>query len=174
MDKIAVLDFGSQYTQLIARRVREAHVYCELFPHDVAPELVLRPNLAGIVLSGGPASVYDSGSPPLPSWLKERRVPVLAICYGMQLLAHYSGGHVHPADRREYGHAVVRVSERGHPLFVGIQDEISVWMSHGDLVDEVPPGYRTIGTSDNSAIAAMADEAGNIGLQFHPEVAHTP
>jgi len=106
--------------------VREAHVYCELFPHDVSPELVVSPNLAGIVLSGGPASVYDPGSPPLPSWLRERRVPLLAICYGMQLLAHHIGGRVHRADRREYGHALVRVSERDHPLFSGVPDQIQV------------------------------------------------
>ncbi len=154
--------------------MREAHVYCELFPHDVAPELVAGPNLAGIILSGGPASVYDPGAPPLPSWLRERRVPLLAICYGMQLLAHHIGGRVHRADRREYGHALVRVSERDHPLFSGVPDQIQVWMSHGDRVDDVPPGFRAIATSDNSAVAAMADAGGTIGLQFHPEVAHTP
>src|SRR5687768_7704996 len=114
---IAVLDFGSQYTQLIARRIREAHVYCELFPHNVTPETFAGTDLKGIVLSGGPASVYDARAPQLPAWLRDTDVPVLAICYGMQLLAHEMGGRVSPASRREYGRTTVNVTDPGHPLF---------------------------------------------------------
>jgi GMP synthase (glutamine-hydrolysing) len=170
---VAVLDFGSQYTQLITRRVREAHVYCELLPHNVDPAVLQDPNLKGVILSGGPASVYDSGAPTLPQWLRELKVPTLAICYGMQLLAHELGGEVQPAAHREYGHARVEVSEPGFALFDGVPSEFDVWMSHGDRVDRLPTGYRPIATSRNTAFAAMADDRGNVGLQFHPEVVHT-
>jgi GMP synthase (glutamine-hydrolysing) len=170
---VAVLDFGSQYTQLIARRVREAHVYCELFPHDVAPETLDRANLKGVILSGGPASVYDPMAPPLAAWLQQTDVPLLAVCYGMQLLAHNLGGKVEPAHHREYGHTLIAVSEPHHPFFAGVPESLDVWMSHGDRVDQLPAGYRPIATSDNCAFAAMADGRGNVGVQFHPEVVHT-
>lgn len=171
-DYVAVLDFGSQYSQLIARRVREAHVYCELFPHDAAPETIRAGNLQGIILSGGPASVYDPGAPRLPAWLRDTTVPILAICYGMQLLSHELGGAVERAARREYGPATIHVRHK-HPLFEGLPEAIDVWMSHADRVDRLPSGYQPIAASDNCAFAAMADGAGNVGLQFHPEVAHT-
>ena len=131
-EAIAVLDFGSQYSRLIARRVREAHVYCEILPPDATRESVQHLDLRGIILSGGPASVYDEGAPLAPAWVFDAGVPVLGICYGMQLLAHQLGGKVSGAHEREYGFAVIRKSERS-PLFDGLDDEIPVWMSHGDL-----------------------------------------
>lgn len=171
---VAILDFGSQYAQLIARRVREAHVYCELLPHSTDLADLDPARLRGVILSGGPASVYDDGAPTLPDWLRSSPVPVLAICYGMQLLAHFSGGHVQRAHRREYGPARVRVLDSQHPLFNGLPESHEVWMSHGDQVEELPPGYRAIAESDNCAFAAIGNDEGNVGLQFHPEVAHTP
>ncbi len=170
---IAVLDYGSQYTQLIARRIREAHVYCEILPNDVAPERLFRPELKGIILSGGPASVYDAGAPQGASRLSDSKVPVLAICYGMQLLAHELGGRVEPATHREYGHTRVQVGTPRHRLFDGVPDDFSAWMSHADRVEGLPTGYAAIATSDNSWCAAIADDRGNVGLQFHPEVVHT-
>ena len=171
---IAVIDFGSQYTQLIARRVREARVYCEIIPHDSTDPVRDLGALKGVILSGGPASVYDPGAPRLPSWLTEAEVPILAICYGMQLIAHEMGGSVQRADRREYGRARIRVSEPDHDLFRGVADTLDVWMSHGDLVESIPAGYRAIATTDNCGFAAIADMHGHVGLQFHPEVVHTP
>ena len=171
-DAVVVLDFGSQYSQLIARRVREASVYCELLPHDaswsdVAP---LRPR--GVILSGGPASVYEPGAPQLPAWVLESDLPVLGICYGMQLLAHALGGAVEPAAEREYGPATIEVFEP-HPIFAGLPERLDVWMSHGDRIARLPEGFAPLARSGNSPYAAMA--RGNlIGLQFHPEVAHTP
>ncbi len=173
-DFIAILDFGSQYAQLIARRVREAHVYCELLPHTTDLATLDREHLRGVILSGGPASVYDEGAPELPSWLLQSPVPILAICYGLHLLAHNSGGHVQGADRREYGAARLRVLDSNHPLFADLPADLDVWMSHGDQVEQLPTGYRSIGESDNCAFAAIGDDRGNVGIQFHPEVAHTP
>ncbi len=126
------------------------------------------------MLSGGPASVYDDHAPQLPAWLREAEVPVLAICYGMQLLAHELGGRVRPAARREYGRASVQVTEPDHRLFRGLPATLDVWMSHGDHVDALPDGYRPIAASSGEMCAAIADGRGNVGLQFHPEVAHTP
>jgi GMP synthase (glutamine-hydrolysing) len=171
---IAVIDFGSQYTQLIARRVREARVYCEIIPHDSIDPVHDLELLKGVILSGGPASVYDPGAPRLPAWLGEAEVPILAICYGMQLIAHEMGGSVQRAERREYGRARIRVSEPDHDLFRGVADTLDVWMSHGDLVESIPAGYRAIATSENCGFAAIADSHGHVGLQFHPEVVHTP
>ena len=179
---IAILDFGSQYTQLIARRVREAHVYCELFPWDAAPEDVLALQPRGFILSGGPASVYAPGAPGLPDYVLEQGVPVLGLCYGMQLLAHCLGGRVARATRREYGPAEVELSGPDNPLFgnpkpPNLQSAISnlqVWMSHGDSVETPPPGFEVLARSANSPVAAMGDLArGLYGLQFHPEVVHT-
>ena len=170
---IAILDFGSQYSRLIARRVRENHVYCEIFPPEATRESVEHLDLRGIILSGGPASVYDEGAPQAPAWVFDAGVPVLGICYGMQLIAHQLGGKVSDASEREYGFAVIRKNERS-PLFEGLDDEIPVWMSHGDRIDDAPPGFRSVASSENSPIAAMANDAGIYGIQFHPEVAHTP
>ena len=174
---IAILDFGSQYTQLIARRVREARIYCELFPWDAAPEDVLAPGPRGFVLSGGPSSVYAPDAPRLPEYVLAQGLPVLGICYGMQLLAHQLGGQVAPAASREYGPAEVVLVGLDNPLFGPLRSKgplLKVWMSHGDYVCAEPPGFHVLAHSANSPVAAMGDLARGIyGLQFHPEVVHT-
>jgi GMP synthase (glutamine-hydrolysing) len=174
MDSIAILDFGSQYTQLIARRIREAHVYCEMFRHDAPPEQVLALQPKAFILSGGPNSVYDAGAPQLPGYVLESGRPVLGICYGMQLLAQAFGGHVAASSRREYGRAQLQVINHQSSLFINIPSTSHVWASHGDKVDRLPSGFRTIAESDNCPIAAMEDTArGYFAIQFHPEVNHT-
>jgi GMP synthase (glutamine-hydrolysing) len=173
-DCVAILDFGSQYSQLIARRVREAHVYCELFPHDVSPERLRACDPRGYILSGGPASVYEPDAPQIPSFILESGRPILGICYGMQLLAHQLDGAVAPSTKREYGHAVLRLSDEPTAVFAGLPEQFSVWMSHGDTITRLPSGFRAAATSDNSPVAAMVDGQGRIGIQFHPEVVHTP
>ena len=173
-EAIAILDFGSQYSQLIARRLRELNVYCELLPHDASRDAVAGLGLRGIILSGGPSSVYDSGAPLAPGWVFDAGVPVLGICYGMQLIAHQLGGTVGPAREREYGFAVIHRDGAISPLFDGLDDDIPVWMSHGDRIDLLPPGFRSLAYSENSPISALANESGIYGIQFHPEVAHTP
>jgi GMP synthase (glutamine-hydrolysing) len=172
-DTIAVIDFGSQYSQLIARRVREHHVYCELIPHDAPEERVraLRPR--GFILSGGPASVYAPGAPLVPRYVLDSGKPILGICYGMQLLAYQLGGEVEPGTKREYGPAVLKVCDPPAAIFGGLPPEFSVWMSHGDVVRHLPPGFCAAATSDNSPTAAMWNGDGLIGIQFHPEVVHT-
>jgi GMP synthase (glutamine-hydrolysing) len=173
-DCVAILDFGSQYSQLIARRVREAHVYCELFPHDVSPERLRACDPRGYILSGGPASVYEPDAPQIPSFVLESGRPILGICYGMQLLAHQLDGAVAPSTKREYGHAVLRLGDEPTAVFAGLPEQFSVWMSHGDTITRLPSGFRAAATSDNSPVAAMVDGQGRIGIQFHPEVVHTP
>jgi len=174
-DAIAILDFGSQYTQLIARRVREAHVYCELFPWDASPEEVLALEPRGFILSGGPFSVYAPRAPRLPDHVLTRGIPVLGICYGMQLLAHRLGGRVAPAAKREYGPAEVESVGPDSPLLGNLKSQnLKVWMSHGDRIEALPPGFEVLACSANSPVAAMGDLARELyGLQFHPEVAHT-
>jgi GMP synthase (glutamine-hydrolysing) len=173
-DAIAILDFGSQYSQLIARRVRESQVYCELLPHDVDEVRVRALNPRGFILSGGPASVYAEDAPKLPPFLLGLNRPILGICYGMQLMAHELGGAVAASDKREYGHALVSADAPVSPLFADLPEDFPVWMSHADAITELPAGFRAIAHSDNSPVAAMGNERGWIGLQFHPEVAHTP
>lgn len=173
-EAIVILDFGSQYSMLIARRIRECRVYCELLPFDADWERVKALNLRGIILSGGPSSVYDPGAPMAPAWVFECGLPVLGICYGMNLLAHQLGGRVAPAPTREYGHAILHQGLEPSPVFEGLPRSMPVWMSHGDQVVEMPAGFRCIAYSDSSPIAAMANDRGLIGLQFHPEVVHTP
>jgi GMP synthase (glutamine-hydrolysing) len=170
---IVVLDFGGQYAQLIARRVRELNVYSVLLPHDTPWEEIAARRPVGIILSGGPASVYDDGAPQADPRIWEGRVPVLGICYGMQLMAHQLGGRVAPADRREYGPATIQAAP-DEPLLAGLPGAAPVWMSHGDSILEPPPGFRTLASSESTPHAAMANERGLMGLQFHPEVAHTP
>jgi GMP synthase (glutamine-hydrolysing) len=175
IEAVAVLDFGSQYAQLIVRRVREARVYCELVPWDAPHEQVERLNPRGFILSGGPASVYDEGAPTLPDYVLASGLPVLSICYGMQLLAHALGGRVAPAREREYGPAELSVLALSSPLFARLPFSTKVWMSHGDRVEGLPPGFTAIASTANSPLAAMGDEARQLyGLQFHPEVVHTP
>jgi GMP synthase (glutamine-hydrolysing) len=170
-DTVVVLDFGSQYSQLIARRVREAGVYSLLLPWDVPQQEVERLQPKGIILSGGPASVYDPGAPTLPPWVLRAGVPVLGICYGMQLIARELAGDVSPAERREYGAATISVTSPT-PLFAGLPPSLDVWMSHGDHVTRLPTGFTNIACSTNAPIAAMTDGQ-HFGIQFHPEVAHT-
>lgn len=173
-DTIAILDFGSQYTQLIARRVRELHVYSEILPHDVSPDVLSRLKPRGIILSGGPSSVYDPGAPALEPFLLDLDVPLLGICYGMQLLAQYLGGRVERSNAREYGHALIQV-DQPDPLFTGLSPTLPVWMSHGDQTTAMPEGFSALAHSDTCSFAAMADMERRIyALQFHPEVAHTP
>src|SRR5512138_3685993 len=173
-DSIAVLDFGSQYAQLIARRVREAHVYCELFPWDAPAEKVLAIEPRAFILSGGPNSVYDPGAPGLPAYVLASGKPVLGICYGLHLLAQALGAQVTPAQEREYGHALV-TSLEPDPLWQGLPAEMPVWMSHGDRIDALPPGFVRLARSANSPVAAMGDPARRLyAVQFHPEVRHTP
>ena len=173
-EAVAVIDYGSQYSMLIARRIREAGVYCELVPWDAPTEQLNHLRVKAFVLSGGPASVYDEGAPTLPPYVLASGAPVLGICYGMQLLTHALGGHVAPATSREYGHAVVNISDPASPLLADLPASMSVWMSHGDRVVELPPGFRSVAQSDNSPVAVMVDGDGHLGIQFHPEVVHTP
>jgi GMP synthase (glutamine-hydrolysing) len=173
-ETIIVLDFGSQYSQNIARRVREAHVYCELLPHDVSAAIVEQAHPRGFILSGGPASVYSPGAPRIPGFVLSSGLPILGICYGMQALAHQLGGDVAESRRREYGFARLQVV--GDDLLLqGLPPEPQVWMSHGDQIVRLPPGFSALASTGNSPVAAMGDPQRKIyGLQFHPEVVHTP
>jgi GMP synthase (glutamine-hydrolysing) len=172
VDAIAILDFGSQYSQLIARRVREAGVYCELFSYDTPADGVLQIQPKGFILSGGPASVYEPGAPQVPPYVISSGLPILGICYGMQAMAHALGGRVAASVEREYGQAEIEV-DRENPVLP--QRRLRVWMSHGDRIEALPPGFAPLAHSDNSPLAAMADVSrGRYGLQFHPEVRHTP
>jgi len=172
-ESIVVFDFGSQYSQLIARRVREQHVYCELVPADAPWEYVSRLNPKGFILSGGPASVYEEGAPKAPNYVFESGLPVLGICYGLQLMAQQLGGRVEPASEREYGRATVHIEDRSASVFKGLPTDFPAWMSHGDRISQLPPGFRILAYSDNSPVATMG-RGGLIGFQFHPEVVHTP
>ncbi len=172
-ETIVVLDFGSQYSMLIARRVRECQVYCELVPHDTPWEKIAPLNPRGFILSGGPASVYDSGAPlPLP-YIYESRLPVMGICYGMFATAYHLGGQVTQGTKREYGHTILHISAEDCPLFTGLPSSLPVWMSHGDQVIELPPGFKTLAYTENSPFAVIGNDSGIYGLQFHPEVVHT-
>jgi GMP synthase (glutamine-hydrolysing) len=180
LDSIAILDFGSQLTQLIARRVREAGVYCEIMPWDAAADKLAALKPRGVILSGSHNSVYDKGAPTLHADVLKAGVPVLGICYGMQLLAHALGGRVEASDHREYGHAEVMFDANGLISADNLRDwttdgtTLNVWMSHGDRIETTPAGFKSIARTHNSPIAAMADEARRIyAIQFHPEVNHT-
>jgi GMP synthase (glutamine-hydrolysing) len=175
--KILILDFGSQYTQLIARRVREAHVFCELHPFDMALDAIRAFAPSGIILSGGPCSVYDEGAPSVAEELFELGVPVLGICYGMQLMSRHFGGEVVPAGKREFGHAELLATGQPGPLFDGffVDGASPVWMSHGDHVSRVPDGFEIVAGTANAPVCAIQDVGRNLyGVQFHPEVNHTP
>ncbi len=168
------MDFGSQFSMLIARRVRELNTYCEFLPFDAPAERIAGLDVRGIILSGGPNSVYDEGAPHAPDWVFKSGLPVLGICYGMQLLAHQLGGKVAPGSEREYGPATVTRTVDSS-LLTGLPDTIDVWMSHGDRIEAVPPGFVSEARSENSPMAVMTDAARRYyGLQFHPEVVHTP
>jgi GMP synthase (glutamine-hydrolysing) len=171
---VAVLDFGSQFAQLIARRVRELNVYSELLPHDTPLEELERRGVGAVILSGGPNSVYDPGAPKPDPAIWSGRLPVLGICYGAQLMANELGGHVQPTPKREYGPATVTIgTEDG--LFVGLDRTQPVWMSHGDSITALPEGFEATAQTDSTPYAGLVDHARNLyGIQFHPEVAHTP
>lgn len=171
-DSIVILDYGSQYSQIIARRVREQHVYCELFPWDAGREKVMALQPKGIILSGSPCSAYAKDAPTLPAYVLESGLPVLGICYGMQLLTLAFGGQVASAQEREYGLATVETIADNPLLPSG---NYPVWMSHGDRINAAPPGFKTLARSTNSPVAAFCDpQQYYFGLQFHPEVNHTP
>jgi GMP synthase (glutamine-hydrolysing) len=171
-ETIIILDFGSQYTQLIARRIREIGVYCEIHPYSLAPETLRDATPRGIILSGGPSSVYEEGAPHCSPAILSLGVPVLGICYGLQLISYFEGGRVESSARREYGFAGVKqVAES--PLLAGVPGEFPVWMSHGDQVVEPPPGYRVTAWTEN-ALGAIEDRGRQLyAIQFHPEVSHT-
>ncbi len=173
-EAIIVLDFGSQYSMLITRRVRECNVYCELLPYDTPREKIESLNPKGVILSGGPASVYDTNAPLAPAYIFEKHIPVLGICYGMQLIAHQLGGRVTKGKTREYGYAVLHKNDSDSLLFNDITASTTVWMSHGDKIEKMPPGFRSLAYTENSPIAVMGNDQGIFGLQFHPEVVHTP
>jgi len=173
-EAIIVIDFGSQYSMLIARRIRECQVYCELVSHDTPWEKIAPLNPKGFILSGGPASVYEPGAPLAPAYIYESHLPVLGICYGMQVLTHQLGGQVIPGAKHEYGHAILHLSEVDSPLFVDLSPSSPVWMSHADKVEEMPPGFTALAYTENSPFAVMGNDEKIFGLQFHPEVAHTP
>ena len=173
-ERVVIVDYGSQYTQLIARRVREQHVYCEVVPPWVETEEVRRARPAALILSGGPASVTHEDAPPFNEEILELGIPVLGICYGMQLLARHFGGLVESAAEREYGRAELELCEPGDPLFDGVPARSVAWMSHGDRLARLPADFRVLATSANSPFAAVRRaDAPLYGLQFHPEVVHT-
>jgi GMP synthase (glutamine-hydrolysing) len=172
--KILILDFGSQYTQVIGRRIRELQVYSEIVPFDTSASAITDKIPNGIILSGGPASVYDSGAPQLDPEIFELDIPVLGICYGLMLMAHHLGGQVRFTGRREYGAGTLDVTN-GSQLFEGLGTQVDVWNSHGDEVTALPRGFRVAAQTINSPFAAVEDPQRRLyGLQFHPEVAHTP
>ena len=174
VEKIIVLDYGSQYNQLITRRIREFGVFSELMSHRITAEEVKAMNPKGIILSGGPNSVYDEGAFSIDPKIFELGIPVLGICYGMQLITYNLGGTVEPAKNREYGQATLEVTSDDAVLFAGTPKEQTVWMSHGDLVTQVPEGFERVGTSKDCPIAAIQDTNRNFyGIQFHAEVRHS-
>ena len=173
-ETIVVIDFGSQYSLLIARRIRECQVYCVLVPHDTPWEKIAPLEPKGFILSGGPTSVEDPGAPLAPAYVYENHLPILGICYGMQVITKQLGGKVAPGAKKEYGHSVLHLSNLDSPLFTSLEEPTPVWMSHGDRIEEMPPGFSALAYTENSPVAVMGNEDNIYGLQFHPEVAHTP
>ena len=172
--KILILDFGSQYTQVIARRVRQLNVYSEIVRHDTPASVLKSLRPSGIIFSGGPASVYAKGAPQPDKRIFDAGIPILGVCYGMQLFGKWMGGDVARSDRREYGRGILQVA-KSSPLFHGLDKKLEIWNSHGDSLKKLPHGFHAIATSDNSPFAAIEDTKRRLyGLQFHPEVAHTP
>jgi len=173
-ETIVIIDFGSQYSHLIARRVRECHVYCELIPHDAPWERIASLQPKGIILSGGPASVYEPGAPSAQVSIYESHLPILGICYGMQVLTHQLGGQVISGTKHEYGQAILHISDETSPLLTGLPPSLPVWMSHGDQIATTPPGFKALAYTENSPSAVIGNSNNIFGLQFHPEVVHTP
>ena len=173
-EAIVVIDFGSQYSMLIARRVRECQVYCELLPYDTPWEKIAPLNPKGFIFSGGPGSVYEPDAPLALADIYESQLPILGICYGMQVLTKQLGGQVIPGAKHEYGHAILHLSDVDSPLFTDLPSSSPVWMSHADRIEEMPPGFTALAYTENSPFAIIGNGEGIFGLQFHPEVAHTP
>ena len=173
-EAIIIIDFGSQYSMLIARRVRECQVYCEIVPYDTPWEKIAPLNPKGFILSGGPTSVNEPDAPLAPAYIFESHLPVLGICYGMQVLTKQLGGKVSLGTKNEFGHAILHLSDEESPLFTDLSESSSVWMSHADRIEEMPLGFTALAYTENSPIAVMGNEEGIYGLQFHPEVVHTP
>ena len=168
LEKVVIVDFGGQYTQLIARRIRELKVYCEIMPYNVSLEELVEASPSALIFSGGSASVYDPSAPRCDEGFYKLGIPVLGICYGMQLMAENLGGEVMRARNQEYGQTFVTVQGKS-TLLEGVEDRFAAWMSHGDQIVKVPSGFKTIAFSENSSISAMADEKRKLfGLQFHP------
>ncbi len=173
-ETVVVLDFGAQYAQLIARKVRQCRVYCEILPFDAPLEQILSHNPKGVIFSGGPASVYEVEAPQCAEALFHSGIPILGICYGHQLMAHMLGGKVTPADKREFGKTELYV-ENEAPLYTGLNPRLICWMSHGDYVLEPPPGFTATSKTVTCPTASMANvEKKLFGVQYHPEVSHTP
>src|SRR5947209_2190898 len=175
IEQIILLDFGSQYTQVIARRVRERNVYSVILRYDTPAEEIAALNPKGLILSGGPSSVYAKDAPLPDRAIFQLGVPVLGICYGLQVMAHFLGGKVEPGLKREYGKGTLRVKDSFCPLFANLPETLQVWNSHGDKLTRLPKGFRSAAVTENSDYAAIENRARKMfGLQFHPEVAHTP
>jgi GMP synthase (glutamine-hydrolysing) len=175
MEQIVILDFGSQFTQVIARRIRECRVYSTILRYDTPASTLAALAPKGLILSGGPSSVYDPKAPLPDPGIFKLGVPILGICYGVQLLTHFLGGKVEPGQKREYGKGTLTLKESSAALFANLPDRLQIWNSHGDKLTRLPKGFRAVAASDNSEFAAIEDTARNFhGLQFHPEVAHTP
>src|SRR4051812_4590519 len=175
IEQIVILDFGSQYTQVIARRIREGNVYCTILPYNTSAKRIAALHAKGLVLSGGPASVYASDAPQPDRRIFDLGVPILGICYGIQVLAHYLGGRVEPGEKREYGKGALTITDRSCELFVTLPAKLQVWNSHGDKLTKMPQGFRSVAITENSAYAAIENRSKKFyGLQFHPEVVHTP
>jgi GMP synthase (glutamine-hydrolysing) len=173
--RIVILDFGSQYTQVIARRIRECQVYSQILPYNTKAKDIAKLKPKGLILSGGPSSVYGKNAPHPDPAIFELGIPVLGICYGVQLMAHFLGGKVEFSERREYGPGQLHVKVEACPLFQGLGNVVDIWNSHGDKITKLPKGFRTVGVTDNSPYAAIEQPKKRFyGLQFHPEVAHTP
>jgi GMP synthase (glutamine-hydrolysing) len=173
--RIVIIDFGSQYTQVIARRIRECQVYSQIVPYHTSAKAIAKLNPSGIILSGGPSSVYGKKAPHPDTDIFGLGIPVLGICYGVQLMAHFLGGKVEYSERREYGPGQLLVKDESCPLFAGLGKTLDIWNSHGDKVTKMPRGFRSVATSDNAPYAAIEHPKKRFyGLQFHPEVVHTP
>ncbi|MFT5491854.1 MAG: GMP synthase (glutamine-hydrolyzing), partial [Limisphaerales bacterium] len=174
-EQIVILDFGSQYTQVIARRIRECNVYSVILPFDTAAAEIAAYKPRGIILSGGPSSVYAETAPHPDPGIFKLKVPVLGICYGLQLMAHFLKGKVESSAEREYGKGTLTVSDKTCPLFKKLGKSLQVWNSHGDRLTKLPAGFKSVATTRNSSFAAIENRAKKMyGLQFHPEVVHTP
>ena len=172
-ENILIIDFGSQYTQLIARRVRELKVYSEIHPHSITIEKIEEMGPAGIIFSGGPMSIYEEDSPQIDSKIFDLNIPILGICYGLQVVSKQFNGKIEAAKHREYGKTILKIIEED-VLFSGVNKETQVWMSHGDYITQLPEGFKITGESSSSPICAISNNDKKIyALQFHPEVAHT-